>query len=298
MAALAIVLFGVAPVHGAFVGGDVLLNNFSGANVEQISAAGALKHTFTGTGGFWVGAALTPDAKLVTVHRSPDTGVNIFLADGTEQSTFTFINPVPGDAVVFADGTIAVSALNSDRVDLYNQAGASLGFISKAGMDRPFGLALAVDDTLWIASLNSQDLTHLAQNGTDLGGFSLGFDPGDVVVDPTDGTLWVSERSSTDLHHYTVPGASLGSFTTAVTGNFDGLGIASDGTLHVTGSTSTSIFRYSSAGLLLGSLPIDTVGGQPFRLAVVPVPEPSALVEAGFGLLIFVAVRRRRNWRL
>ncbi|MGD9648798.1 MAG: hypothetical protein AB7U73_24010 [Pirellulales bacterium] len=151
-------------------------------------------------------------------------------------------------------------------------------------MDGPSGLALAPDDSLWVVNRNSQDISHLNQDGTDLGGFSLGFEPSDVVVDPTDGTLWISELNAQQLRHYSSTGTALGSFTTAVVGSLNGLGISSDGTLHVAGSGSTSILRYSSAGSLVGSLPINNPA-VPFRLTVVPVPEPGTFVLAIVGLL-------------
>ena len=128
-------VLGSVEARAEFVGGDVLLNNFYGT-VEQTGADGDLKQTFTGTGQYWVGVDLSPDGKLVTAYRNAGTttsGVVILLDDGTEQSSFSFPNPLPGDVAVFGDGTIAVSATNFDRVDLFSPAGTSLGFLNKPG---------------------------------------------------------------------------------------------------------------------------------------------------------------------
>ncbi len=299
LTAVAMPILAATPVRAEFLAGDVLLNNFAGANIEQIAADGTLTQTFTGTGQFWVGASLTPEGNLVTVYRNIGSivaGVNVLLPDGTEQTTFSFTNANPGDVAVFADGTIAVSAANYDRVDRYSPTGTPLGFIKTLGMDAPGGVAIGPDDTLWVANRSSFDLSHMAQDGTDLGGFPLPFSPGDVVVDPTDATLWVSDKDSGLLYHYSTAGVSLGSFPTGVSGDFQGLGIGSDGTLYVTGIGSSAILRYASDGTLLGSLPIDSPA-TPFRLTVVPVPEPAALVIAGIGLLGLAAVCRRASCR-
>ncbi|MGD9648799.1 MAG: hypothetical protein AB7U73_24015 [Pirellulales bacterium] len=77
---MATVLASAAPSRAGFLPGDVLLNNFSGHNIEQIRASGILEQTFTGTGQYWVGAALTPDGKLVTVYRNiGTTTVDVFV---------------------------------------------------------------------------------------------------------------------------------------------------------------------------------------------------------------------------
>src|SRR5207249_2543642 len=138
--------------------------------------------SFTGTGGSWFGASLTPDGMLVTTRRTPTTGVNVFSLTVGQVSTFeTPEVAFPADVSVFADGTLAVSDQSTSglagKVELYTSSGSHVGTISlplSTGQKDPFGSTVAPDNTLWVADQLGHRICHFSEDGALLDNLTFG----------------------------------------------------------------------------------------------------------------------------
>ncbi|MEO7153000.1 MAG: hypothetical protein ABI054_00010 [Planctomycetota bacterium] len=273
--------------------GDILLNIYapSGpARIECFRPDGSHVWTTTGsTGTGWLGCSVTPQGRVVTTHRYPQVGVNVFDVNGAQISTFLTPELLggTGDVSVFADGTLAVND-QSGQVRLYTQAGVALS-TWQAGLVKAFGSYIDRHDQLFIADMGGPagylgQIKKLDRAGGVLATIPLMYRPGDLVVAPDD-TLWVSGYEDCKARHYTASGTLLGEFTMDVFGFCAGLALASDGSLFSTGDTSSLIYHYSSAGVLLGTIPIPGVADSPAFLTivecgVVPTPYCSAKVNS------------------
>ena len=239
---------------GPFLPGEILVDEFGSSSIQRYSATGSLLQTFPGTDAQFVGASLTPDGNLVTTFRNSPPGIAIFNPSGTLiTSFFAGPNSAPGDVSVFADGTLAVNGIGNDIVQFFSQAGALLQTVSLPGITTPFGSTVGSDGILYVAGLTSNNLARVSSGGVSLGNVSLGFAPGDLVMNPVDGTLWVSGRDNNLVEHITITGTVLGSFATGFSGLFDGIGLApDDNSLYVTSkaapwsNTSTSVATCST----------------------------------------------------
>ena len=277
-----------------FAYGDVLVNNFNGGNIQRYDSAGNLQQTYTGSGGLWYGAAITPQGNIATVRRSPVAGVNVFNQVGVQILTFDApaIN-IPGDISVFADGTMAISSQLGGTVEFYSSTGAHLRSVS--GPNQPFGSAVGPDGTLWVGGVGGVGFgfKHFNEDGTLLGSFSTSFMPGDVVVDSLDGTLWVAERHSSAVAHLDTSGAMLGSFAVDFSFYFDGIAMAPDRTFYLVDENDPRVLHYSETGTLLSSFAIASPN-VPLFVAVVPEPSSCMLLITCLSLSLYVGERTKR----
>ena len=165
--------------------------------------------------------------------------------------------------------------------------------MSLPGITTPFGSTVGSDGILYVAGLTSNNLARVSSGGVSLGNVSLGFAPGDLVMNPVDGTLWVSGRDNNLVEHITITGTVLGSFATGFSGLFDGIGLApDDNSLYVTSEGSTVVKHFDLSGNLLNSFAL-TSPNTPVFLTVVPAPEPASAALLGLGTLLLAARRRR-----
>jgi hypothetical protein len=274
---------------------DILLSHFGG-KIQQFRG-GVLVDTITSTTDAWVGAVATPDGGFATLYRTPATGLARFDADGGVIAEPTIAGiPVPTDLDVLSDGTFVVADSTQDEVHLVSAAGAVVGTITNATMMSPFGLAVAPGDTIWVVNRGSEDVDHFHRDGTDLGGFALGFEPGEIAIDPADGTLWIADRVSGSIAHRSTAGDDLGSVPTGITtsggSSFDGLGISSGGLLLVIDRADTQLLGFERNGTPIGESAIPDPDNL-FRLTVVPEPSACAGTLAGLGALLGCRERRR-----
>jgi DNA-binding beta-propeller fold protein YncE len=272
-------LFAAAPeIHAAkFQRGDIFSTGFiNNANqLVQYRADGTIVQSFLPTGGGFLGATITVDGKLITTHRFPTSGINIFDANGNEVRFPTPTVSITGDVSVFADGTLAISD-QDDRVELYSQTGVYLGAIWHPSLGRlvssPFGSAIGPDDTLWVALFN-RGAARFSRDGAFLGSFNPGFSVQELAVDPVDGTIWIASPTAT-VHQFTADGAELRSFMSAAIPPFlRGIAVAADQTVYVTSDSSDRIYHYSPNGVLLDSI---ALAGGPLFISVLTVPESSS----------------------
>jgi hypothetical protein len=278
--------------------GDVLLNHFGG-KIQQYRGSGVVDTILPGATDSWAGVAATRAGLVATMYRTPVVGLSLFdPGEGVlDEPTVAGIT-VPTDLEAFSDGGFAVASQNQNEIVLLSAAGAVLGAIDNATMSLPFGLDVAPDDTIWVASRGSQDVDHFSRAGADLGGFALGYEPGEIVVDPADGSLWIANRLTGAVQHRSAAGALLGTVATGVTANtttpLHGLAMTGDGILLVLDVVESRILRFTRAGAPDGEIDVP-VPDNPFRLTVVPEPEAAASALAAAVTLLGVAAGRARR---
>lgn len=281
----------------AFVPGEILIA-YEGTNrIQRYSASGTLLQTFTGTGPSsmgWAGASLTPEGNLVSIYNNPisgATGVTIFNPNGTQITTFPVPGPaVVGDVSVFPNGTLAVSNHFNNTVQLWSQAGTLLKTISTPA----WGSTVGADGVLYVGAYNFGSISRIDSIGSILGGRSLAFTPGDLVMNPLDGTFWVSGYTNDLVEHITTNGQVLGSFATGLSGQFGGIGLAPDNqSLYVTSKNSTVVEHFDLNGNLLDSFNLISPV-VPLFLTVVPAatPEPGCAALLLSGCVLLVSRRR------
>ncbi len=274
---------------------DILLNHFGG-KIQQLRG-GALVDTITSSTDSWAGAVVTPAGGFATLYRTPSVGLSRFDADGDVIAEPTIAGiTVPADLDILSDGTFVVADSTQDVVHLVSANGAVVGTISNATMMSPHGLAVAPDDTIWVVNRESEDVDHFHRGGADLGGFALGFEPGEIAIDPADGTLWIADRVSGSIEHLSTVGTDLGSVPTGITTSggapFDGLGITSGGLLLVIDRADGELLGFERNGSPVGASAIPDPDNL-FRLTVVPEPSALAGALAGFSALLGCCARRR-----
>ncbi|MCP3915911.1 MAG: hypothetical protein GY711_10185 [bacterium] len=141
--ALALVLAATASARPAQVeAGDILVNVLSPGGLKHLRPDGTLVRSSSGApGSTWQGASLSAAGHWVTTDRSPVPRVVFLEPGGGEVRSFACPEVhLPGDVVVFADGTVAVSDFGADDVDVYSPSGTHLLSITTPGMGMPFGL--------------------------------------------------------------------------------------------------------------------------------------------------------------
>jgi len=284
---------GAAPLEP----GDVLLNHFGG-KIQQFRGDALLDTIFGGTTDSWAGVAATRAGLVATMYRSPEVGIAVFdPGDDLVGEPPVAGMTVPTDIDAFSDGAFAVPSRNDDEIFLVTAAGDVLDTIPDP-MSGPTALDVAPDDTIWVVNHNSQDVEHFSRAGADLGGFALGFEPGEIVVDPADGTLWITNRSTGAVQHRSAAGAVLGEIDTGITASGTtpllGLAMTADGILLVLDVVESRILRFTRAGVADGEIDVpepDT----PFRLTVVPEPGAAGASVAAATLLGVAARRRARR---
>jgi hypothetical protein len=78
----------------------------------------------------------------------------------------------------------------------------------------------------------------------------------------------------------------------SISGPFDGISLSQDHqSIYVVGNNNNRVMRYSTAGTFLDAFAINTPGGTPEFINV--VPEPSALWLMGLSAATFMSRRRR-----
>lgn len=277
--------------------GDILVDYFNGNQIVQLAPDGTLLATFTGPGSQWLGAALTPDGRIVTTTRSPVRGVNVINPANSMVSSFATPGVfVPGKCSVFADGNIAVPD-QASNVYLYSPTGQLVRTISPYGASYLSASGHAADDTLWVTDLTQGRVYHMSETGASLSWFSVGFRCADIAVDPTDNTLWLPAQSSGVIHHFSQLGISLGDIPTFNGKPSEGVAVAPDGSLYMTTAWSTLVGHVSRGGVLINSF--DSHTAEPYCLTVVPtaVAEPSSIVLLGIAAGGFIGYRVRRRQR-
>jgi DNA-binding beta-propeller fold protein YncE len=289
---LAVLLCATLPASG-----EILIDNFQSGNIQRYDNAGNLLQTYTGSGGLWTGASLTPQGFIATARRSPTAGVDILNPNGTQFLTFdTPAVNVPGDISVFADGTMAIGSQLSSTIEFYSSTGIHLRSVS--GPNQPYGSTIAPDGTLWVGGVGGVGFgfKHYKEDGTLLGSFSTSFMPGDVVADPHDGTLWVTEREDSAVAHLDASGTLLNSFSVDFSFAFDGIAMAPDQTLYLVDQTDPRVLHYSEAGSLLDSFTMTSSDG-PVFITVIPEPTTFSFGILCSALLIRPALRRMATVR-
>ena len=278
---------------------DVLLNHYGG-KIQQYRG-GILVDTITGTSTSWAGVAVTRQRNVATVRRTPDIGLEFFAPGGGPIGGRPITGMLlPTEVEVFADGTFVIPDQNADALKLVSAAGVVVDTFTNATMDGPIALAVAPDDTVWVANRKSQDVDRFDRAGNDIGGFALGFEPGEIALDPDDGTLWIASRLTGAIVHRSTEGAALGSVATGISASalvpFDSFGINRAGILLALDLAGSSVLGFDREETPVGSFPVPQPNN-PFRLVVVPEPGAEAAAGAAAAALPGFAARRRRRAR-
>ena len=286
-----------------FQPGEFLLNNYIAGSIQRYSPDGTYLQTYQGTGNTNVVAALTADGRLVVASSGgvARATVDIFAADGTRLTTFPLNSSyVPTDVDVFPDGTLAIIG-GPNKVEYWTQTGVFIRTASSSLL-APTGSTIGSDGLLYVGGSNSFNVVKLASNGSFVGAFNTllsgnAFRPEDIVMNPVDGTLWVSATGVIGgydgwIYHMTTSGVEISSFVTTGIGAPSTIALATDHkSLYVGAFGSPVVQHYDLTGTLLGSVNFDH--STPFRLIVVPAPEPGAFALLGLGTLLLAARRRR-----
>ncbi|MCB9916062.1 MAG: hypothetical protein H6828_13110 [Planctomycetes bacterium] len=255
----------VAPLSAQVADGDLLVPRFDVgvAAIEQYDAHGTLLVDH-GPGSDFSGATVTDAGLVATLSRYP-TEVHFFDASGTEVGSFSSTQGAgaPGDLDRLSDGTL-VAADQSGDVDLYAPDGTWLGHLFDNQMIHPTGLFVTPQDEVWVADIDlftsPGRLHRFDGQGNLLQIVSLGFSPGDLVVD-ADGTLWVTDRFNALVVHLDAQGAPLSSFATQALGRLYGIALHRDDTLSVVGENDVAVHRYAKDGTWLSSFPLASTAG-------------------------------------
>ena len=279
----------------AFVPGEILIPDY-GHSVWGYSADGTLLQTYTSTGSAVSQTALTPEGNLVTGFLVPGHyGLNITNPNGTVITSFAATGvQVNGDVSVFPDGTLALVDQFSNNVQFRSPTGVLLQTVSLPGLANAYGTTVGADGLLYVTAIDSRNMARVNAAGTWLGNISLGFQPGDVVMNPRDGTLWFSGYGNGQVMHSRTDGTLLGSFPTGFITAFSGIGLAPDNNSVFVAALNGPVKHFDLSGHLLGSFPLPGPNGGSVFLTVVPnpTPEPGCAALLGLGALLLAARRR------
>jgi hypothetical protein len=243
--------------------GDVYFVHSQGGNprLTAVGADGTPHWQVQGGAGDWIAAARTSDGRLVMHQNGSSPRLWIHDAAGVLLQQVPLGGSVPdyaSDIGVLSDDTVVVST-RGEGLRLYDLAGALVGTVAAPGLDRPFGLQVLPDDTIWVVDQGGWPMTldgrvvHLTRQGQVLSSFPLAFSPSDVCVAP-DGTLWVSDYEGGWIHQFLPDGTSLGSFPAQITSTSKSLwslAVTSDGLVWVTGHYEDEVRAFDSQGNLI-----------------------------------------------
>ena len=287
-----------------FQPGEFLVNKYNAGSIQRYSPDGTYLQTYQGTGTGDVVAALTADGRLVVASSGgvAFATLDIFAADGTRLTTFPLNSSgVVTDVDVFPDGTLAIIDGSNQRVEYWTQTGMFIRTVSSS-IGAPRGSTIGSDGILYVGGSNSFNVSKFTSDGSFVGAFNTAssinpFRPEDIVMNPLDGTLWVSGTgvfggSDGRIYHMTTSGVEISSFVTTGAQVPSAIALATDhNSLYVGAFGSPVVKRYDLAGNVLGSVNFNH--STPFRLIVVPTPEPGAFALLGLGTLLLAARRRR-----
>jgi hypothetical protein len=145
---------------------------------------------------------------------------------------------VGGSAVLAqpAGAALVVYVTNAfnDRVDVYDETGATLGSFGSGLLNDPFGVSVGPDGTVWVADTGNNAIKAFNPAGvlieTITGGLFVA--PTDVVVG-NDGTLYVSYGGSDAVVTYDADGQFQSSFPTGPTSAPRSVDLGPEGNLYV-----------------------------------------------------------------
>jgi WD40 repeat protein len=222
--------------------------------------------------------------------------------NGTTGAFVKTFAPLPNDPVPFyghgmafgPNGDLFVSSFTTNAVLEYNgSTGAFVRSISGGSLAGPTGLAFGPDGNLYVA--DSTHSTILEYNGT-TGAFIKTFATGNGLNQPSgltfapDGTLFVANFSANDILRFNLSGTLLNTITNPNLSGpssvvFDGVG-----GMFVSDVTNVSDILRFNADFTNNKFSFDkvfvTAGlNAPIYLALAPVPEPTAFVLFGLGVV-------------
>lgn len=237
---------------------DLYVNYFDlTPRIEKRASDGTLLWTTSGgTGGGWLGPAVSASGELFLTHRTPGIALERFDSSGAFVAEWSLpqIGATQGDIDVFADGTLAVCDWSSGVVALFSQSGSYVSTIQHTTLPKPFGCYIDSQDHLWVCNLpggQSGKILTFDRSGALLQTFTVNYAAGDLVTDPS-GDVWVIAGDSV-IHHLTSSGVEISSFTTGLIGDSYGIARLDDGTLWTAGYGDSSLRHFSASGALLGS---------------------------------------------
>jgi DNA-binding beta-propeller fold protein YncE len=207
---------------------------------------------------------------FVATRRTP-ASIVLFDFNGFEIATFAaaeLFNPL--DVSVFSNGAFVVSDYLQEfagELEWYSTTGEHLRTVALPQGISPFGNHVDSNDEVWVTDLHGWIL-HYDATGSLLHHVQVGFQPADVVHDPSDGTLWASNYLTPLIFHVTPAGQILSSFETGFGFYVTAIGLAPDGTLYAASETSDAVKHFDKSGTLLDEFPIDRFG-QPIFMTVV-----------------------------
>lgn len=286
--------------------GDLLLASMAEPNGVNQFRNGALVQSMVSSHGEHRGVSYTASGLVVStwdVYWDGPSGVSIFNPATGSVTAFQSSNLLlPTDVSVMKNGNFAVNDAWGQDVDIFAPNGLHLKSLTApplVGVDKaPLGSAVAPDGSIWVTLARNQDILHFSSAGTYLGGFRPGFNPGDIVVDPTDGTLWFPGVDSNSVYNFTPQGQLISSFSTPFTPNsqsFLAIAMSASRELYVSTGVSTDILRYSRQGTLLATLSnAKHVHG---NFMAVVVPEASGILMAVVGGVSSICLRKRGRRR-
>ncbi|HMP80543.1 MAG TPA: hypothetical protein PKD54_13900, partial [Pirellulaceae bacterium] len=144
--------------------------------------------------------------------------IDQFMADGTPLGSFTSGGPGIFGSSSFAfgpNGNLYVGSFGSGDIQEFDGvSGSYLGqFVN--GLGGPSGLLFDTDNSLWVASLFTDEIYHFDSAGNPLGSFSTGGGtfPSHILVNPNDSNeLFVALTGAGGIYRFHKNGTFLGVF--------------------------------------------------------------------------------------
>ena len=164
-----------------------------------------------------------------------------YVSDGQPTPTYTRdtgfeVTPGKGIQVDPSDHTLLVAGGDAGAIYRYNTAGTLTATLETPGFSPTF-IALAADGSIWTASSDGT-VKHLSAAGGELGGFSTGFSPESIGIDPA--TDRVLLAASGKLYLYTGAGTLLSE--SAANGNNYGPIFGGNGLLYAAQSNTINVY--------------------------------------------------------
>jgi streptogramin lyase len=290
--ALGLSFFRSEPASAAgFTVGDIIVSDYLGYGVQELSPSGTSLRDFTGVGRSCRGVVVPPGGNLFVACKYGATHpeVDIYGSDGTQVGSFSLSSqPYPDKMSVFPDGVLAITD-SSGGVYEYTQTGTLLRTLQlSAPLD--IGAAVAANDgTFWVTNEDSWEIDNYSESGRLLQWFEVPFDPYDLVV-ARDGSLWIGGLVDPHVYHYSPSGKQLVSFSTPLS-SVEALALSPDeSTVYVTEENFPDVLEYSTKGSALGTIVVPNAVDLQFITVVTPEPCIVWIMGGVIGLTL-----RRRN---